>query len=264
MGKTEARILQELIKKLEDLVEKYPKKVIEQFGRKGLLERLGNEEKNTGTENYNFFITQLKDMKYDRNVMLGDDFLPDTDYYNAIGAIYPMLSREQKDEALKTFLEKFDKINYYYTNHNHTPFIREPELLSDIGITRGFYWPGLHDEKHLWKDIKNFEEFKNKYIGEGGLFNPEKIKNDFLVAYALLRKDFTSTSFGEDYLKIAHPEFLNRVLKGIVGLRFANASEKELGAKKRRLFELLPESVHDRIESLRQEADWANSEKFLL
>lgn len=86
-----------------------------------------------------------------------------------------------------------------------------------------------------------------------GLFDPAKVRSDFLVAYALIRKDFTH--FGEDYVRAANPEFLQRVLKGIVALRFDKATEEQVDQGRKRLYELLPVSVHERIEPLRQEAD---------
>lgn len=244
------------------------KSLIKDYGQKGLLERLEKIERDAIIPT--FFIGMLRDMEYDRQPMLGDDFLPDTDYYNAMGAIYPTLSREQKDDALRAHLEKFDRIRYDYVQHNHTPFIREPSLLADIGIARGLlYWPGLHDEEKLWKanekgywkEDPDFKTFRKHLMNKKGLFNPKFIKSDFLVAYALLRKDFAN--YGEDYVKAANPKFLDRVLKGITGLRFARADSSQIQKGKKRLIELLPKLVHEKIEQFRQEANWANPENFL-
>lgn len=97
-----------------------------------------------------------------------------------------------------------------------------------------------------------------------GLFIQEYVVSDFVVANSLLRSDFCS--FGEDYLLFANKEFINRVVKGIVAFRFGTRWgdkvwwDAEEGTK--RLKELLPESLHDRIEPLRLEADWADQSNF--
>ena len=186
--------------------------------------------------------------------------------YNAVGTVYPYLERPLRDKALKQILSILDKRNYAEVNGSrgvgHTTGIREPLLLSDITIVRGLYWPGLHDEECLWKDCNNFFDLQKEIIDDEGYFRRDKVRSDFLVAYALLRSDFTQ--FGEDYVKAANPFFLERVLKGIVGLRFARAeTEEKIYSGRDRLKELLPKSTHDRIESLRQEADWVDYKKFL-
>lgn len=186
--------------------------------------------------------------------------------YNAVGAVYPYLDREQKNKALEKILNILDERNYLEVNGGtgagHTTGIREPLLLSDICIVRRLYWPGLHDEEYLWKN-KNFSEFKAETISEDGTFKKEKVKSDFLVAYAILRSDITN--WGEDYISVANENFLERSLKGIVGLRFPF---KDLGKKEdlnngtKRLKELLPKSLHNRIETIRQEGDWVDFFKF--
>lgn len=175
--------------------------------------------------------------------------------YNCLGAIYPLLSRGEKTQGLRLVLRQMDGIRYDKVSLGHTPYIRDPQLLSDIGESRRLYWPGLHDEEKLWKGKKDFKELKEEIIGEDGLFKLDKVTSDFVVAYALLRSDFTN--FGEDYVQAAHPGFLKRVLKGIVTLRFAEREDDikiEKGMK--RLQELLPKSLHDQIDPIRKEADW--------
>ena len=194
--------------------------------------------------------------KYERIQGIGDDFIPDSDLYNVVGSIYPLLDRRQRNEVVGAHLNQFDGLNYLAVNSNHTPNIREPLLLADITIVRPLYWPGLHDEKHLWDGKVSFAELEKEIMDEKGLFDPSKVRSDFLVAYALMRKDFTS--FGEDYAKTANPEFLNRVVKGIVALRFARTKTEEIEKGRNRLYELLPKIVHGRIEDLRKEADWIN------
>lgn len=69
--------------------------------------------------------------------------------YNAVGAVYPYLTRTQKDRALKQLISIWDEMNWGYVNGErgtgHTTGIREPLLLSDVEIVRPIYWPGLHD-----------------------------------------------------------------------------------------------------------------------
>ncbi len=189
--------------------------------------------------------------------------------YNAVGGVYPYLDRFQRDKALKQVLSILDGRNYAEVNGDrgypgHTTGIREPLLLSDICICRDLYWPGLKDEKHLWENTASFEELEEKIFDESGNFRREVVRSDFLVSYALLRSDFTS--FGEDfalYMNIKNPDFLERTLKGIVGLRFARTeTEDQIIDGKKRLEELLPEPVHNRIEPIRQEADWVDYKKF--
>ncbi|MFH1308086.1 MAG: hypothetical protein ABIH72_04495 [archaeon] len=181
--------------------------------------------------------------------------------FDIVGAAYPWYTRDQKDSALKQVLGVLDKYRYDIANLVHTPNIREPLLLSDIGICSPLYWPGLRDEQHLWKDVDEFYELQEKIMTPDGLFNPRLVHSDFLVAYAILRNDFTP--FGEEYAKAANPLFLNRVMKGIVGLRFGRAeTNEEIKKGEARLREYLPESLHDRITPLREEADWAFWEKF--
>ena len=185
--------------------------------------------------------------------------------YNAVGRAYPYLEREQKDRALSEILGILDTRNYIEVNGGrgagHTTGIREPLLLSDITLARPLYWPGLHDEEHLWRDKDSFYDLQSEIIDEEGMFNPRKVNSDFLVAYAILRNDFTP--FGEEYVRVANSNFLNRVLKGIVARRFAFIREEEkVGPGIKRLQELLPESVHEKLEILRQEKDWTDYTKF--
>ncbi|OGJ18540.1 hypothetical protein A3K73_05005 [Candidatus Pacearchaeota archaeon RBG_13_36_9] len=185
--------------------------------------------------------------------------------YNAVGTVYPYLDRKQKNRALGEILRILDTRNYAEVNGGngvgHTTGIREPLLLSDIVIARWLYWPGLHDEEHLWKDKACFCDFQAETMDKEGMFYPTRVNSDFLVAYALLRKDFTP--FGEEYAQAANPAFLERALKGIVAMRFAGAKgQSDVIKGTERLKELLPEIVHDRIEPLRQEGDWVDYKEF--
>lgn len=185
--------------------------------------------------------------------------------YNAVGSIYPYLSREQKDKALRKLFNIWDGINWAYVNGErsvgHTTGIREPLLLADIEIARRIYWPGLDEARFVLSKFDNFKSLKENIINSDGLFNPKIIKSDFQVAYGLLRSDFCN--FGEEYISTANPTFLERTLRAIVWMRFGveNANpDFKVGVA--RLQELLPESLHNKIEPLRQEGGWTDYNKF--
>ncbi len=234
--------------------------LIEELGSLGLLERLDSSTRSQALLDQEILTSLVNGKKYERVQGIGDDFIPDSSLYNAVGSIYPLLDRRQRDNIIRAHLNQFDRLNYLAVNSNHTPNIREPMLLADIIIARPLYWPGLNDEKALWEGKNSFAELEEEVITENGLFDPTKVRSDFLVAYAIMRKDFTQ--FGEDYAKVANPDFLNRVIKGIVALRFAGAKDKEIESKRNSLYELLPKSVHEKIESARQESDWTYSGRF--
>ena len=233
---------------------------IEALGKLGLLERLCKYIKDEGLSNYRNLIDSVRKKTYERVQGIGDDFIPDNNLYDAVGAIYPLLNRDQKNDAIRAHLSQFDGLNYLAVNSNHTPYIREPLLLSDIVIARPLYWPGLKDERHLWEGKNNFAYLEKNIMAGDGLFDRTKVKSDFLVAYALMRKDFTS--FGDDYVRAVNPKFLDRVMKGIVALRFAKSPEKEIENRRNRLYELLPKATHEKIEHFRKEADWTDADEF--
>ena len=239
----------------KDREEEERRDILKNFGRRGLIERLNNWEIELGKNNPKIILEALSSHKDEICPYLGDDFLPNTDVYNLIGAFYPIWSKEQRTDMLKFILRKMDGIRYDKVSHNHTPYIRDPQLLSDISASRPNYWPGLHDEKALWQG-RSFHQIKKEIIDDNGLFKLNKVESDFLVAYALLRSDFTN--FGEQYLQIINPNFLKRVLKGIVALRFAGIGEnqEEITQRRDRLRRLLPKSLHEQIDLIREEKDW--------
>lgn len=180
--------------------------------------------------------------------------------YNAVGSVYPNLIREQKDAALRQIFGILDGINYLIVQTVHTPGIKEPLLVADITLTNILYWPGLDESRHLVVDYDDFSDIRRNFIDDNGMFN-EKINSDFVVAYSLLRSDFSD--FAEQYLQVANPKFLERVLRAIVWMRFAPAiNQQEIQDGKKRLEELLPESLHDKIEPLRLEGGWVDRTKF--
>jgi len=69
----------------------------------GLIERLSERTIQGALENSNSLIEFLKNKEYTRNVYLGDDFIPDTNLYNLLGAIYPRLNVDKKENVLRLF-----------------------------------------------------------------------------------------------------------------------------------------------------------------
>ena len=214
-------------------------------------------------------------------------------YYNVIGSVYPIFDRKLKNKSLEKIFGIFDGMRNDYVYLSHTSYIKEPLLLSDISIARAQYWPGLEgmEGERLIKKYNNlFCDFKYEAIDEKGNFNQEIIDSDFLVAYTILRNDFCD--WGDEYAKVANPKFLDRVVNGISGMRFAfyeklkNLSaeeiknlnrevedenylskiEKKLNLKldikieqgRKRLKELLPKSLHKKIDEKFNKKDWVD------
>ncbi len=182
--------------------------------------------------------------------------------YNVVGKVYPRLTKEQKYAALEKIIGIMDGFNSEDVQTSHTSNIHEPLLLSDIVIARWIYWPGLYEGKQLIKKYGEYSRFEKEMMDESGLFKDGSVRSEFLTAVALLRSDMCN--WGEDYACSANPLFLERVLKGIVGMRFAVPNKlrgysDEQGVA--RLKELLPANVHERLEPLKQEHDWAEWEE---
>lgn len=210
-------------------------------------------------------------------------------FYNAVGTIYPFLSREVKNKALCKILNIMDRIRSDYVQTSHTSYIHEPLLLSDIFIVRPFYWPGLEEGQRLVNKYNNlFCDFKFEMIKENGLFEKRKVNSEFLVGYFLLRKDICNWS--EGYLEIVNEKFLDRILQGVVGMsvarefRLKNLSTEEINAieeesegkinyqedkskleiilnseidnEKIRLKDLFPKPLHKKIDFFVNKKDW--------
>jgi len=225
------------------------KELIKTLGKKGLLERLSPSEREEGLSNWEELFQQVGKGDPERVQGIGDDFLPDTYSYNAIGAIYPLLNVEDRKKVTGKFINRFDGINYNYVQNNHTSYIREPLLLADILLGRWIYFPGLFDEEKLWEGKESFSELEKEIIDENGLFKVDKVNSDFLVAYALMRTDITP--FGEDYIKAANPKFLDRVIEGVANLGFNNLTQKEeIETKRKTFYGILPKSIHEKFEKI--------------
>lgn len=211
-------------------------------------------------------------------------------FYNSIGVVYPFLNRELKNKSLEKILNILDGIRSDYIQISHTPYIREPLLISDIVIARNLYWPGMDEGQSLIKKYNNlFCDFKFEAIDEKGNFNPKIVNSDFIVGYSILRNDFCN--WGEEYLKVANQKFVDRVINGITSMRFAtyyklknlsdeeiekinyearednfysdrkeklnNVLDKKIFDGKLRLKELLPESVYNLVQEKTNQHDWA-------
>jgi hypothetical protein len=144
---------------------------------------------------------------------------------NALGLVYPHLTREQKDKGLKQLLNIYDGINSIYVANIHTPYVREPLLLSDIELARWVYWPGLGEAESLIKSTENPFDLMSEIIDDNGLFYRDKVKSDYLVAYGLIRRDIYS--FAEHYTERANPDFIEKVVKGIVNGHFGFLEKKK-------------------------------------
>ena len=164
-------------------------------------------------------VSYLKgDQKKSRIRGIGDDYVSDIAAYNALGAVYSNLPEPVRAQALTAYLNQMDNVNYRYVSKKHTSLISEPLAVSDICTARGLYWPGLVEGRRLVYQHQTFTEFERKVMTADGLFKVEEVRNDFTVAYAVLRSD--RSSFGADYAKASHPQFLERVIEGIVAMRF--------------------------------------------
>ncbi len=245
--------------------------LIETLGSAGIYERVDSGSLFEGFSQAQDIMRLVKEATHESVIGIGDDYIPNTKLYNALGCIYPFLSRENKDKALHAYLTQFNGINYMRVQNNHTPYIREPLVLADIWIINPLYWPGLEESSAQVKGGENFTTFQEKYMLPTGLFNPQKTQNDFLLAYAALRSD--KSTFGREYALAAKPSFLERVVKGIVAMRFGrfnyDAQRPELAGEYadqhdllERLHTLLPVELHPQIEIHRSEGDGADPERF--
>ena len=93
------------------------------------------------------------------------------------------------------------------------------------------------------------------------MFDPTKVRSDFCVAYAALRSN--TSPFGAEYVRTCNPEFLDRVVGGIVALRFGRAKDdSDVKEGNSRLKELLPNSLHDLVKQKYEQKGWADPAKF--
>ncbi len=233
--------------------------LLEALGKPGLIERVDKTVLAEGLANFKPLVERVREHQEPSVQGIGDDFIPDSRLYNMLGALYPALDREQRDAVLRALWVQFSSVNDFHVQENHTSTIREPLLLGDIGTVKRHYWPGLEEATALVGRYASFEDFRAHQMTDEGLF--QVVRSDFCVAYALLRVD--KCRFGSDYVRAAHPAFLERTVRGIVAMRFGDYSEeaivRERGA---RLRELLPVELHSKIEEYRREVGWASKSNF--
>lgn len=180
--------------------------------------------------------------------------------YNAVGAVYPYLDREARDDALRGVLSILDFINCVYVQEGHTNGIREPLLLADIVLCRGVYWPGYEWETSEVKKYAEFATLQAERMGDRGLFNPRAGRSDFLMACAILfDKD---CPFREEYARAANPIFLERVVRAVVAIDLGAAPPNRLDEEKIKVQASFPPSLRDRVEKYYQEGGWVDRTKF--
>ena len=235
--------------------------IISQLGDNGIAERVNEDVIKNGVLQADSIINAVQNIQVERVQGIGDDFIPDTHLYNALGAIYPYLSIEFKNKALRAYLSQLDKVNYYYTQLNHTSKIRDPITLSDILTVRYFYFPGLDEGKEIFRKSSDFNSFREGYMTNDGLFEKDKIDSDFLVAYSAIRTD--TSPFSSEYIKACHPGFLKRVVKGIVNILLSYGKEEEQWKKNyKSLKQILPKALHPSIQVNYEQKDWPNAALF--
>jgi hypothetical protein len=231
------------------------------LGNAGLQENVHPNTLNAGVEDCERIFEVVVGKEYERVQGIGDDFIPDTDIYNAVGAIYPALSTEQRDAALRALLSQFDRVRYDCVQNNHTPYIREPLVHADLWVARAIYWPGLDEGKLRIKEHGAFDDFRSSLMSADGMFKRKRVNSDFCVAYAALRSDFWGHS--REYADAVHAGFLERVLRGITNMRFGRAeNDKDAEEGRARLLELLPERTHALIDKYIAARTWIDHSKF--
>jgi hypothetical protein len=186
--------------------------------------------------------------------------------YNAVGEVYPSLTREEKNLALRQTFAIMDKWNYLIVNggegDGHTTSIREPFYLGEICTVKRLYWPGLDEGRHIIKQHDgDFDRISAYLITEDGKFMEERVHSDFLVAYAFLRKDISD--FGPRFVEVFDRGFMDRTVVAAVKFRMSRVEkEEDIRTGLDRLHELLPESLHDNIEAASRVKDWAGRNQF--
>ncbi|MEK6899949.1 MAG: hypothetical protein AABX05_02380, partial [Nanoarchaeota archaeon] len=68
------------------------KRLIENLAKAGISERVDKEKLAISAADH--LIDLLANQRYQRVQGLGDDFIPNTELYNALGAVYPSLPRD--------------------------------------------------------------------------------------------------------------------------------------------------------------------------
>lgn len=235
--------------------------LVAKLGPAGIKERVSNETLLEGVKFADQIIDGVKNLTYERVQGIGDDYLPDLYAYNALGTIYPYLTMEQRENAVRAFLGHFDCLRYDRVQYNHTSKIMEPIALTDILSARWLYFSGLEDETKQIGEAKKLKKFESIYMTKDGLFKPNKVDSDFLMAYAALRTD--TWDYAKEYAREAHQQFLDRVVKGLVNVFFSDAkTEEKVKEKKKDITRILTPEVYPLIDYHLSKKDWINTKLF--
>jgi hypothetical protein len=196
--------------------------------------------------------------------------LPDKRYgvisiYNAIGSVYRNLSRENKDTALAFVLDTLSRERYDVAQGDFASVIDDALLLADIDIASNhLYLPGVFDgrERILTRKIKDFDVIKEEVLTKEGHICNDKVHSEFILTYGLLRSDYWSHN--EAFAKALNPKVLDYTVQGIVWMRFGRAdTEGKIERGTKRLEELLPQCVHDKIEPMRKQGGWVTNSELI-
>lgn len=180
--------------------------------------------------------------------------------YNVVGDVYPRLEKHQREAALRQILNILDGMNNLYVQDSHTRFIREPLLLADIVLCRRAYWPGIEDGIALMRHYSSFDELRAATMDDKGLFRRNTVASDFLSAVALMHGKYSS--WGESYVSVANPSFLDRVYKGVVALDFGRPTGEEIASVRAKFDKVWPLKFREKLDGLLQERDWVDYTKF--
>src|SRR5581483_1397240 len=87
---------------------------------------------------------------------------PNQDYLlpiiNSMGNYYAQLPKEVREVILEGFFDTYDSVNFQYIRWFHTPKVTSPELLRDICLNRGLYFPDLSIVPKLMEDSASISE----------------------------------------------------------------------------------------------------------
>lgn len=188
--------------------------------------------------------------------------------YNVIGEIYPSLTREQKNLAISQTLAIMDRQSYKIINGmdgvGYTTGIREPFYLGEIVTVRTLYWPGLDEGRHIIKQhYGDFDRIRADLITKEGKFKQNMVHSDFLVAYAFLRTEVED--FGERFMGVFDKDFIDRTVTAIVKIKMRVSgakTEEDLSESFDELREILPKSLHSKIEPASKIEDWVDPKQF--
>lgn len=181
--------------------------------------------------------------------------------YNTLGAIYPSLTRAEKDEALGALLHLLDNMTNNVAQV-YSSYIREPLLLADLRLVRNEYWPGIDEgKKIIKKHDDNYLSIRQEILAENRLFRNEKVSSDFCVAYALLRSDTSSN--GQAFCGALEPSFMIRAVNGIVNLHFGfdKMTHNEQVENYAHLKKIMPNTACNLIDEFYKEANWFKEPK---